>query len=243
MRGAGRALGVLAMLCLTSAESVQEVLNPDFLPGNRRFDELLHYYNEPQDTNCQWYKRYPFNAGIDDPVPVCLEANQCTNMHNPSNVNTGTTGPCRRPGSEMRAYTTVARIPPPIHLTVTLFGKNEATRALDAHWEGDNGLNLRASWQNGVLRPVPPTAFAATTVDENDFDTFYTDAAGRNQWQSKLQWPGAFTERNNVCQSYQITKRIAAGAPSDNPYEEEVVDTWYVPCLASDDYAALISAA
>lgn len=245
MRGAGRALLCVCVFSAAMAtgtpEVEPEILNPHKVCSTCFFDELLEYYNEPSTHGCEWYKQYPFEVDTTEPLSLCLTTSQCANQHNPSNPFTGTIKPCRRDANS-KNYITIARLTLPVHLTVKLWGESEPTRAWDGDWDGKNGLNFVSQWQNGVQKNVPPTNIGASTVDEDDFDRFYT-RYGSNPWQSREQWPDAFDEQNNVCQGYQQTVQeiTTAGAGASTTQRFNEVTTWWTSCLTSLDYGKLIA--
>tara|TARA_Y100000389_G_scaffold131633_1_gene129044 strand:- start:425 stop:3028 length:2604 start_codon:yes stop_codon:yes gene_type:complete len=245
MRGVGRALlcvCVFSAAMATETEEKIDIENPHKVCLSCFFDELLENYNEPSTHNCEWYNKYPFGVDTSKAPVSCLTSSQCANQHNELNPFQGTSAPCRRDSSNRNHYITIARLTLPVHLTVKLWGESKATRAWDGDWDGKNGLNFIGEYQNGVMKNVPATNIGASTVDEDDFDRFYTRYSP-NPWQNREQWPDAFKYENNVCLGYEQKVRVVttAGAGASSTQQFNEMTTWWSSCLTSLDYDQLIA--
>lgn len=196
---------------------------------------MIDYNNAGDEFDCAWYSRYPFNI---DPsgaeIPLCMpnDLKVCTNMHNIKNPQGQGSGPCKR-GTDgyTHGYVTISRVPMPLHLHVKLW--DGQLRAWDgANWQ--NNLGLQARSQDGRTVYVPATAFAANTVDGNDWDAYYEQMGVLNPWRREAEWPAGVTTPNNVCLREEQQTFIVNGEP-------ELIDVMaYKTCITWDNYQKIL---
>ena len=196
---------------------------------------MIHYNNAGDIFNCAWYSRYPFNI---DPsgaeIPLCMpnDLKVCTNMHNIKNPQGQGSGPCKRGATDTdRGYVTISRVPMPLHLHVKLW--DNQLRAWDG-FDWQNNLGLQPRSQDGKTVYVPATAFAANTVDGNDWDSYYGQMGPLNPWRREAEWPAGVTTPNNVCLREEQQTFIVNGEP-------ELIDAMaYKTCITWDNYKEIL---